>query len=437
MPHDILYIHVFYIVGVYNKKIGDIFMDKKLLKKIGASVLLVTINSGYTSFAAENSNVSVEQGMDPVVVESPIVYEKPTGNEKTSQNDVETSSVSNSETVDTVSDNTTNSTDTVINSEEKNDVQNEMPPALSNSEENVSSDSPSAPPVENVETNQKSENESPAPTSENSSDVFKVLSSPEFISRSFESALEGWKSVEQSFRNQKWETVEKLVNEFGFNYEKLSRNIENYSKYVNNFFNKNHHWDELRINRVSIFKNDSVSKDIQHNLNLLNYSKKFELINESIKNYKDVQYYLKDDNKELIKSIRKGLKIYFDSPANESAIDNLSDEQIASWWVISFLSYMNGAFNFYDNMVQSKVPFDQFKSILKFEFDYINKSTKSIVPLNKAVTFVYNYALYDINRKLEQKSESSDVKPVKEEQTINDNNKVKEFSYSCLSIDLE
>lgn len=408
-------------------------MDKRLLKKIGASVLLITINSGYKSFATEVPNSSVEQ-IANVIGENAIINEK--NSEKASQTDVETSSVSNSETIDTFSDNTKDRIDTVDNSEKENSSQDEIATTPSNSEESALSDSAPAPAIEGVEATQNSENASPAPVSDNTSDSFKLLSSPELISRYLDSALAGWKSVEQSFRNKKWESVEKLVIEFGFNFEKLYRNVKDYSKYVNNFFTKNHHWDELRIDGVSVFKNDKISKDIQSNLNILNYSKKFELINKSIEDYKNVQYYLKDENKELIKNMRKGLKIYLDSSHdNENVIDALSDEQIASWWVISFLSYMNGAFNFYDNMIQSKIPFDQLKDILKFEFDYIDKSTKSITPLNKAVTFAYNYALDDINRKLEQKSESSDVKPVKEEKTINDDNGVKEFSYRYLSID--
>ena len=409
-------------------------MDKRLLKKIGASVLLITINSGYKSFATEVPNSSVEQ-IANVIGENAIVNEKSSEN-KISQTDVKTYSVSNNEIVDTVSESETNPSDAVNNLEEENSSQDEIATTPSSSEESVLSDSAPAPAIEGVEATQNSENASPAPVSDNTSDSFKLLSSPELISRYLDSALAGWKSVEQSFRNKKWESVEKLVNEFGFKYEKLNRNIENYSKYVDNFFTKNHHWDELLINGVSILKNDKISKDIQSNLNILNYSKKFELINKSIEDYKNVQYYLKDENKELIKNMRKGLKIYLDSSHdNENVIDALSDEQIASWWVISFLSYMNGAFNFYDNMIQSKIPFDQLKDILKFEFDYIDKSTKSITPLNKAVTFAYNYALDDINRKLEQKSESSDVKPVKEEKTVNDDNGVKEFSYRYLSID--
>ena len=407
-------------------------MDKRLLKKIGASVVLITINSGYTSFATGGSNSSVEQ-VENVIVGNSVVNEKCDENKMASTIDVKTTSVSNNEIVDTVSGNTKNSTDAVSNSEGKNDAQNETPLTPLSSEENISA---SAPSIENVATNQNSENEFPVSNSEHSSDLFELLSSPESISGYLNLALAGWKSVEQSFRNQKWESTEKLVKEFGFNYEKLDRNVEKYSQYVNNFFNRNHRWDELRIDGVSVFKNDKVSKDIQSNLDILNYSKQFESINKSIEDYKDVQYYLKNDNKELIENIRKGLKIYLGNICDtERVMDALSDKQIASWWVISFLLYMNGAFNFYNDMVQSKVPFDQFKDILNFEFDYIDKSTKSITPLNKAVTFAYNYALDDINRKLEQKSGSSDVKLEKEEKIVNANNDVKAFSYRFLSID--
>lgn len=405
-------------------------MNKKLLKKIGASVLLITINSGYTSFATEDSGSPVEKTLNPVVVENPVISAESSENEKASQSDIETSSVNNEDTVNSVSDKDESQTNIVNNS------QDEMVNASSDSEEKVSSDSAPAPSVKSIEIIQNSENASLVPVSDNNTDVFKLLSSPEFVSGYLHSASAGWKFVEKSFRNQKWESIEKLVKEFGFNYEKLDRNIENYSNCVNSFFNKNNRWDELCIDGVSVFKNDKVSKDIQSNLNILNYSKKFESINKSIGGYKDVQYYLKDNNKELMENVRKGLKIYFDSPQDVNVIDTLSDEQVASWWVISLLSYMNGAFNFYDNMIQSKVPFDQFKDILKFEFDYIDKSTKSIAPLNKAVNFAYDYALEDI-RKMEQESESSDVKSEKEEKTIDDKNKAKEFSYRLLSIDFK
>jgi len=232
----------------------------------------------------------------------------------------------------------------------------------------------------------------------------EFINNPEkYLKGAIDSAMSGWDFVRESFRRARIDSNANLEKLGLRHLDKSNDWAEYYLRYINDFLKNNDDIKGIKIDGVTIRRNDAKSEDIRRNLTIFNLARKFELIDHAISGFADENTY--KNNPELIKKVIESSKVFLgDEKYLPEFARNWNDDVYVKLWRCAMFGYLNGIFNFYDNFTNiEKLSMDDCKGILKLEFDYADKATslfKDFEPLNTAIKFMYNYTKDVLDGKL-------------------------------------